>query len=420
MARKKSSGGKIVAIILILIVILSGAYVVLRPKKDPGITVSVQEVSRRTITQSVSVTGKIEPEQEVKISHETSGEIVFLGVDEGDTLTKNQLLIRIRPALVNCQLEQGKASSDAAKSRITSAEADFKQVKQSYERMLKLFKAEVLSAEELEQSKARMDQAEAALSVAREELRRQDASLKQMKFTAQRTEIYAPASGIVTSLNVDVGETVVGTAQMAGTVMMRIADLNIMNAVVQVDENDVVLVSVGDTADVKIDALQDTTFRGIVHKIGNRAISSGIGTQSEVVNFQVEIRMLDNHPRLRPGMSCSAEIRTETRYNVVAVPLQSVTLKRPSASKANVKTAASEAPAKKMTPIVFKVTENIAVASDVVTGISDRGFIEIREGLENDDVIVTGSFRAITKDLSDGATVKVDSSGGKSRRSGRP
>ncbi len=415
MARKKGKGGIIFLVIIVVAALAVAAWFFLMPKEPPGIEVTTQEVSRRTIVQTVSVTGKIEPEQEVKISPETSGEIVYLGVDEGDTVSKNQLLIRIRPDLVQSQLEQGKAASDAAKARINSAESDFVQAKQSYDRMLKLFNSEVISAEELDQAKNRMEQAESALSVSREEFRRQEASLKQMRYTAQRTEIYAPAAGIVTALNVDVGETVVGTAQMAGTVMMRIADLGIINAVVEVDENDVVLISLGDTADVKIDALQDTTFRGVVHKIGNTAITSGLGTQSEVVNFQVEIRMLESHPQLRPGMSCSAEIRTETRNDVIAVPLQSVTLKRPSAmgkQQMNAEDEKDEAETEEkaeVKTIVFKVFENTAVATDVETGISDRGFIEIRSGLQDDDVIVTGSFRAITRELTDGAIVKIDS-----------
>ena len=420
MARKKGKGGIIFLVIIVVAAVAVAAWFFLMPKEPPGIEVTTQEVSRRTIIQTVSVTGKIEPEQEVKISPETSGEIVYLGVDEGDTVSKNQLLIRIRPDLVESQLEQGKAASDAAKARINSAESDFAQAKQSFDRMLKLFNSQVISAEELEQAKNRMEQAESSLSVSREEFRRQEASLKQMRYTAQRTEIYAPAAGIVTALNVDVGETVVGTAQMAGTVMMRIADLGIINAVVEVDENDVVLITAGDTADVRIDALPDTTFRGVVHKIGNTAITSGLGTQSEVVNFQVVIRMLETHPQLRPGMSCSAEIRTETRSDVIAVPLQSVTLKRPSTMGKQMEGGDDEpepaADNEDNRTIVFKVIENTAVATDVETGISDRGFIEIREGLQDDDVIVTGSFRAITRELTDGAMVRIDSGEARGRR----
>ncbi len=429
MARKKSKARGIIISIVLLAGAALVAYSLFFKERGPeGIAVSVENVSRRTITQTVAATGKIRPESEVKVSPETSGEIVYLGVDEGDTVHPGKLLIRIKPDLVETQLEQNKAAVEAARARAEAAKAEFTLAKSSLERTTALRERDVATQDELEQAQSRLDQALSNFQAAQEEINRTLATMKQTEASAERTSIFSPASGIITALTVDVGETVVGTAQQAGTIMMRVSDLSVMNAVVEVDENDVVLINIKDTADIFVDAFPDTTFPGVVHKIGNSAKASGLGTQQEVVNFEVEIRLLEVHPRFRPGMSCSAEIRTETRYDVLSVPLQSVTLKRLDAAEGRdtmqagvPKPAAANRTMAEPVPVVFTVEENTAVVSEVQTGISDKGYIEITGGLDENASVVKGSFRAITKELEDGSQVVVDTlRGGTSKRPSRP
>jgi HlyD family secretion protein len=222
-------------------------------------------------------------------------------------------------------------------------------------------------------------------------------------------------SGTVTSLSVEAGEKVVGTAQMQGTEMMRIADLNIMNAWVDVDENDIVFVKIGDTARIRVDAMPDEELLGYVYEIGHSAKTSAAGTQEEVTNFEVRIRIIDKDKRLRPGMSCSVEISTETHPNVLSVPLQSVTVRSVQASETEMSSGSiqQQEEKKKSNPkrppsVVFLKDGNKAKMVKVETGLSDHGFIEIKKGLKVGQEIISGSFQAINKLLQDGSIIKID------------
>lgn len=414
--KKKKSKLWIFIIVFVLLVIIFSMFFIFN-KSDQAISVAVTKVERKTITQTVSAIGKIEPETEVKISSETSGEIQFLGVKEGDTVRAGQLLVRIKPDILETQLEQFKAAANAAKIEIQIAKAELERAENELIRTTDLFKNEFASKQEFELAKTNYDKANSAYSVALARYEQALATLRQAEKTASRTVITSPINGIVTSLSIQKGEKVVGTAQMAGTEMMRISDLNIMNAIVEVDENDVVLVKVGDTAKVEIDAFNDKSFKGIVTEVGHSAIIAQQGTQDQVINFKVKIRLLDREEKLRPGMSCNVEINTETRSNVLAVPLQAVTVRD---TKAMEKSTGSGIEVKKVDEnnnksnqtkiqsVVFLRKDNKVKLVNVKTGISDKGFIEIIEGLKEGDEIVSGNYLAVSRLLQDGSIIKID------------
>ncbi len=399
--------------------LLSGIFVAaLVASCDTGAgdnNVKVEEVGRRTITQTVTGSGKIRPETEVSISSETSGAITFLGVQEGDSVRANQLLVRINPDLVNTQLEQMEAAVAAAEARSTAAKAVFTRSQENVKRVTALYEKNYASAEELELATAEQQQAESSLNASLRDYDRAVASLKQTKATAGRTTIYSPIGGVVTRLNVEEGENVVGTAQMQGTEMMRVSDMSVMNTRIEVAETDIVLVSIGDTARIEVDAIPDTVFNGVVYQISNSAMTSAAGTLEEVVNFEVRIRLVDNDPRFRPGMSCSAEIETDTQVDALSVPLQAVTIRKVEEAKAEGEESFDDQPDivstsdERPPTIVFVAEDNKAVVREVETGVSDKGYIQITSGLNEGESVVTGSFRAISKELKDGSEITVDS-----------
>ncbi|MCX7736280.1 MAG: efflux RND transporter periplasmic adaptor subunit [Candidatus Kapabacteria bacterium] len=416
MKRKKSKLWIFILIFVLLIFIVSAFFIF--NKSDTAIAVTTAKVERRTITQTVSAVGKIEPEIEVKISSETSGEILFLGVKEGDTVKAGQLLVRIKPDILETQLEQFKAAANAAKIEIQIAKAELERAENDLKRITDLYKKEFASKQEFELAKTNFDKANSSYSVALARYEQSLATLRQAEKTASRTVITSPINGIVTSLTVQKGEKVVGTAQMAGTEMMRISDLNIMNAIVEVDENDVVLVKVGDTAKVEIDAFSDKSYKGIVTEVGHSAIIAQQGTQDQVINFKVKIRLIDKEVKLRPGMSCNVEINTETKNNVLAIPLQSVTVRETKPMEIGtgggieVKKVDEDSEKKKnqtkIQSVVFLKKDNKVKQVNVKTGISDKGFIEVIEGLKEGDEIVSGNYLAVSRLLQDGSVIKID------------
>lgn len=389
------------------------AMQVFKPK-DEGLLVTTEKAALRTITQMVSSVGNIQPERQVKISSETSGEVIELPVKEGDTVRRGQLLARIQPDLVESQLQQARASAEAAKAQIERSQAEVQRSKRELARIEKLAQSDFASKDELDRARATYEQAEAGLKASQKDFDRSKAFLEQAEATASRTVIYSPVDGIITSLSVEKGEKVVGTAQMQGTEMMRISNLNVMNAWVEVDENDVVLLSIGDTALVEVDAFPDKVFEGVVYQVANSPKTAAAGaSQSNVVNFEVRIRLFDMDGRLRPGMSCSADIKTETRYKAVSVPLQAVTVRREQQMTADgeedmtveAKTTVKE---KKSSSIVFVRQNDKALMRKVKTGLSDRGYIEIIEGVKEGEEIVSGDFRMVNTELQDSSKIKVE------------
>jgi HlyD family secretion protein len=416
MATKKRRTGLIVTLLVLLLVIVGAAAWVVMGRKEPPVQVSAENVDTRTITQTVSAIGNLQPEVQVKVSSEASGEIIFLGVRDGDSVTAGQLLARIQPDLVQTQVQQSQQAAESARMNISITRAEVERSDADYKRVQELYKKEFASREELDRAKAGYESAYGRYQAAQSDYSRLLAALRQTQASASRTTIFAPMSGTVTYLAVERGEKVVGTAQMQGTEMMRISDLSTMSAWVDVDENDVALISLGDTARIRVDAFRDRVFTGVVYEIGNSARTSAAGTQEEVVNFQVRIRLLDRDLKMRPGMSCNVDIETETKRDVIAVPIQAVTAKQESmtsdvqsgpvvASRDEAVKSKKEA---KPSSLVWVLQGTKVTARDVETGISDQGFIEITKGLKKGERIVSGPYTAVSKQLKDGAVVKIE------------
>lgn len=417
MAKKKSKKRLFITfgVILILFIVIILAFVV---KGDNDvIKVTTARVERRTIVQTVSAVGKIEPEVKVKISSETSGEIIYLGVREGDTVKAGQVLVRIKPDIVETQLEQAKSAADAAKLETEVLLAEKIRSESELKRIVELYKKEFASKQEFELAKANFDRAYANYNAGLARYNQALAAYKQMQKSAERTTIRSPINGIVTKLSVEKGEKVVGTAQMAGTEIMEISDLSVMNAIVEVDENDIVQVKVGDSSIIEVDAIPDVIYKGIVWETGHSAITSGLGTQDQITNFKVKIRFLKPDHKLRPGMSCNVDIQTLKKENVLAVPLQSVTVRLENVEKApDVQTGGIQKEEEKdekikkpsAPSVVFINNNGKAKMVQVKTGISDKGYIEIIEGLQAGQEVVSGSFMAVSKQLKDGSPIKVN------------
>jgi HlyD family secretion protein len=411
---KKSRKALYITLISVAIFAIVLSYFLFR-NKDESIAIKTEKVELRTITQKVSAIGKIRPETEIKISSEASGEIMFLGFRDGDSVNKGQLLVRIQPDIVQSQLEQFTASADAAKIAIDATKAEMDRAQADFKRISDLYAKQYASREEFDRAKSTLEQAQSRFRSSGSDYTRAFSALKQMRSQASRTTLYSPMSGTVTSLSVEAGEKVVGTAQMQGTEMMRIADLNIMNAWVDVDENDIVFVKIGDTARIRVDAMPDEELFGYVYEIGHSAKTSAAGTQEEVTNFEVRIRIIDKDKRLRPGMSCSVEISTETHPNVLSVPLQSVTVRSMQASEPEISSGSiqqqeekKKSNSKRPPSVVFLKDGDKAKMVKVETGLSDHGFIEIKKGLKVGQEIISGSFQAINKLLQDGSIIKID------------
>ncbi|MDQ1265880.1 MAG: Efflux transporter periplasmic adaptor subunit [Bacteroidota bacterium] len=421
MGKKKSKKKLFIILgILFVLIIITTIYVVSTSGEVP-IKVSIEKAGKRTITQIVSAIGKIEPETEVKVSSQTSGEIIFLGVKEGDQVKSNQMLVRINPDIIETQLEQSKAAADAMKIDIEARKSEKERAELDFNRMNDLFKKDFVSKQQFDQAKSMFDQAVAGYQAALSRYEQAMASLKQVQRNAIRANIYTPISGIVTKLNVEKGEKVVGTELMQGTEMMKIANLEVMNCVVDVDENEIVLVKIGDSATVEIDAFPDRIFTGVVYEIGHSAKVNQLGSQDQVTNFEVKVRLIGIETRLRPGMSCSVDIKTKTVENALSVPLQSVTIRESKNDKEEKKSdediekttakdkSANSGKIEKPPTVVFVKNGSKAKMVKVETGISDKGYIEITKGLKEGEEVISGSFMAVSKELRDGSKIKTDS-----------
>jgi len=415
--KKKRSKKKLfifggLGLLLLVVVIL----VVASGNKEVIVSVQTEKVEKKTITQIVSATGKINPVEQVVITPEVTGEIVELPVKEGAKVNRGTLLIRIKPDIYLAQRDRAQAQLESARANLKVREANLIQVKAEYERMKELYEKGLASDQELEISKSGYLQSEGQYESQKASVTQAQGSLREADENLAKTTIYSPLNGTVSALNVELGERVLGSGFSQGTNIMTVADLDKMEATVDVDENDVVLVSVGDTARVRIDAFRGREFLGIVTQIGNSAKTSGFGTQDEVVNFEVKIQLIDSIPEIRPGMSCDADIETETRVDVIAVPIQSVTARTLPPKEGEENTNGKKGPQE----VVFIVNENVANVISVETGISDDTHIEIISGLEGNETVVSGSYRAISKELEDGTKVSIQGGEGQARKGNRP
>jgi HlyD family secretion protein len=401
---------------LLLVILLVVAFI--GGNKEEIVSVQTEKVEKRTITQTVAATGKINPEFKVVINPEVTGEIIQLPVKEGDPVKKGDLLIRIKGDQYVAQNERLEANLQSAKANLKMREAELTKVELDYNRIKELYSKGLSSDSELEASRSNYLSTKASYQAAEANVAQSEASLKEIMDQISKTAIRSPIDGVVTKLNVELGERVFGAGFSMGSDIMTISDLRNIEAVVEVDENDVVLVSIGDTATIKVDAFKDQEFVGLVSEIGNSAITTGLGTQQEVVNFQVKIKLIDPKNTLRPGMSCTADIETETIGNILSVPIQSVTTRSdmPKMDQAGgdgeeegiiqVKTDKKEN--LKPKEIVFIIKDGKAKSVEVETGLSDDNYIAVTKGLEGGEVVVSGSYKAISRELNDGLQVRVE------------
>ena len=415
--------------------------------KEDGLTVSAEKAEMRTIIETVNASGKVYPEIEVKVSPDISGEIVELNVNEGDSVTKGQVLARIYADIYSTQRDQVAAGVNQARAQLANSSASIAglkatldNAKQVYDRQLKLYNDKVTSRQEFEQAQQALRTAEANYNGAREGLKGTqaaisgaEAQLARANKDLSRTTLVAPMNGIISLLAVKKGERVVGTAQMAGTEMMRVADMRSIEIRVDVGENDIPKVKIGDTAVVEIDAYTNRKFKGLVYKIANPITSAAgaAGSSSEVTNYKVHIRLLassyqdlivaGNSFPFRPGMSASADIQTKTKVNVLSIPLNAVTTRDKSEGKAGAsigkedkKEEAAPTTDKKSLEaddteeVVFVLQKDNRVKKvKVKTDIQDLNYIEIIDGIKAGDQVITGPYNTVSKLIKDSSLVKV-------------
>ncbi len=407
--------------------------------KQNALKVTVEKVERRSIIEIVNSSGKVQPVTEVKISPDVSGEIIEILMEEGDFVQRGDLLVRINPDIYESALDRVEASLNTSranlansKARKAQAEAQFINAQASFERNQQLFDQDAISQSEFDAArsqylvaKSEVEAAEQSVVGATFQVKSAEATLKEARENLTKTNIFAPMNGTISRLDAEPGERVVGTSQFAGTEIFRIANLNEMEVVVEVNENDIIRVNEGDTAYIEIDAWRDEVFKGLVTSIANSALNEGLAVD-QVTNFEVKIRILQSSyehlldtetPHMspfRPGMSASADIRTRASNNVLSVPIQAVTT-RDANNKADTTQTQNEQPdpapnvAENISEFVFVYNEEdqTVTLQKVKSGIQDTNHIEIQEGLSIDDQVVTGPFRAVSRTLEDGDLVEV-------------
>ena len=400
---KKLGIGIFVLAFIMLIGTLTGVI-----KTEDSLEVETEKVKRRSITETVSASGKIQPEVEIKISPDVSGEIVELLVKEGDRVNKGDLLLKIKPDIYKSILERNKASVNTAKANLAKSKAQLAESKARFNRNKRLYNQEAISLSEFEQIEATYKVANLNVESSEYAVSSAEASLNEAEENLDKTSIYAPVDGTISRLNIELGERVVGTGQMSGTELLRLADLSAMEVAVEVNENDIVRVHLGDTSLIEVDAFLGEEFKGIVTEIANSANVSGVSAD-QVTNFEVKIRILDN-TNFRPGMTASVEVQTKLVQDVISVPIQAVTTRKDTAEKSG----------NKKVECIFRFENEIANFTIVKTGIQNDMYIQILEGISDSDVVIVGPYSLVSKTLKDGTKVESKKSGndGEKRKSG--
>lgn len=427
--------------ILLLLVI----FIMFKNKDKDIITVTTEKAAKRSITESVTASGQIYPENEVKISPDISGEVVDLTVEEGDSVVRGQVLARVYADIYALQRDEAAARVGQSQATVANSEAalgaqraSMEQAEQAYDRNKKLFDDKVISKAEFEEFQTNLSTARANYNAALQNIRSLQAgarstesSLTSANKNLSRATLTAPMNGIVSSLKIKKGERVVGTAQMAGTEMMTIADMNTLEVRVDVGENDIVKVNIGDNAEIQVDAYNDRKFKGYVTKIASSVKSTSSSSTNDVTNYEVRIRIDKSSYQdligtkrfpFRPGMNASVDIKTQRKDNVVAVPIAAVnarvkgsdksisdTRKEKEMNKANTTDAnESDMTSTDVEEVVFLKMKDGTVKKKVVkTGIQDINYIEVTSGLQVGDEVVTGPYSVISQTLKDGSKVKV-------------
>ena len=400
---------KIIISVIVLVIIATGFYIKSNNSSDDkAIIVELTKVKKAKIIQKVNATGKIQPKTQINISADVSAKITNLYVKEGEWVEKGKLLVEI-------DREKYLASVESQEANVLSAQANAQLVKANLEQAERVMKrSKELFSKKLE-SQSQLDSAEASYQV---EVARYESSLQQVEQVKgvlkrarddlSKTTIYAPMSGTISKLNKEAGEIAIGS-QFQEDVIMTIANLNEMEALVNVDENDIIAIQLGQKAEMEVDALLDITIEGVVTEIATSAIAAQTGTANQKTEFEVTISVTSKNDNLRPGMTASADIVTDTRENALSVPIQSVTVRtiaqltEKEAFKKNVYTADKDG----FVELVFIEKDGKVIANPVKTGIQSDDLIEIISGVGEGESIVSGSYRAISRDLSNGDSVNV-------------
>ncbi|HAY36787.1 MAG: efflux RND transporter periplasmic adaptor subunit [Rhodothermales bacterium] len=439
MAKKKNATKRILIFVGILIILAVVLGVVVNAtglvgSKKKATKIEFGDVEVRTITQMVTASGNIQPEIEVKISPDVSGEIVELPIVEGDNVKRGQLLARIKPDFYQAQVDQSEASVLQSKANEAQRRADLMNAELELNRQKSLYESGAISESAYQTASTRFETMKASYEASQYSVKIAEARLKEMKENLAKTIIYAPMDGTISILAVELGERVVGTSQMTGTEMMRVAKLNQMELEVDVNENDVVNVALGDTAAVEVDAYPNRMFKGIVTEIANSARVQGQGTQNQITNFPVKIRILDPHniifdesgaddvfdnaelpvasadmPNFRPGMSGTVDVFTHTIPDATTVPIQAVTVRDFAqydvdeegnvTEKDKRSTDSGSAEEEDLRRIVFLIDGDRTRVVEVETGIADDSHIVILSGVSVNDQVVLGPYRAVSRTL---------------------
>ena len=411
--------------VIIILIALSKAGVF--GDRDTSVEVETSIVEQITIVETVSATGKIQPEIEVKISSEVSGEIIALPVKEGQVVKKGDLLVKINPDLYTSGLDRSVSNYSGTKAGLSQADASFKEAQANFSRSKMLFDKGIISKSEWDKATAAFEVAKATKESAYYNVKSASATVKEAKDNLGRTTIYSPEDGTISMLNVELGERVLGTQQMTGTEILRVANLNNMEVEVDVNENDIVKISIGDSTNIQVDAYLKKEFKGVVTSISNSA--SAATTADQVTNFKVKVRILkesykdltegkpDTYSPFRPGMTATVDIITTRKENVLGVPISAVVVK--SDTTATKKFAVEEKAGedgdkplpksdKKYECVFVKVGDKAKIRV-VKTGIQDDSKIEILSGLKAGDEIIVGPYVTVSKELNSGDKVKLAS-----------
>ncbi len=414
MARKKSWKSWVIVLLVLGIAGGVGGWKYTHKEEKP-LEVQTEKVQRRDLTELVVATGRIQPVVQVKISPEVSGEITELPVKEGQEVKKGDLLLKIKPDFYTANRNSADANLKAVMANKDLAAANLEKARLEYQRSSDLYKANLISQSQFLEAKTAFDVASAQLQASIHQADVARASLARADEELSKTTIYSPLNGVVTKLNSQAGERVVGTATMAGTDVMTLSDLDTMEARVDIGEIDVVLIAVGQKARLEVDAFRDRKFGGVVTEIANTAKATAAGTQQEATRFEVRIRVLEKEI-FRPGMSVTAEVETRYRTNVITVPFQSVTTRPPKGSGGTnaVNTTVTNALASskkdntnRLVEVVFLKEGETAKMAPVKRGISDQYYLEITDGLKEGEEVVSGTYKAINRDLEDGKKIII-------------
>jgi len=380
---------------------------------DKGISVEVETVGKRTVIQTVTATGKIQPMIQVNISADVSAKITKLGVEEGDWVEKGKLLVELDRERYAAAVDSAEANLRAGQAQANLARENMIKAEKDYERTRQLFEKNLESQAVLDTMYAAAEVEKARYQSALDQTEQARAALRQAQDALDKTTIYAPMAGTISKLNKEVGEIALGS-QFQEDVIMEVSNLEGMEALVDVDENDIVLLSIGDEAQIEVDAIPGVKLMGEVTEIANSAKISGQGSTEQKTEFEVKIAITQPSSELRPGMTASAEVITEVRDDCLSIPIQCVavrTTEQLGVGEEETSEAGEEGEARfaadseGFVELVWIVADGRAQARQVSTGIQSETHIEILGGLEEGEQVVTGTYRAISRDLTDGATV---------------